>query len=380
MPFERRRPQLVLTEDIRVQLDTIGRSRTEPVHRVERAKMLLSYAEGATISSIARAMNTNRPKVERCVDKALQLGALMALQDIPRSGRPRQIPAQARAWVVALACQKPKDLGYPEELWTTRLLAEHVRQHCHAAGHPRLSKLARGTVSKILSQQAVRPHKISYYLERRDPQFDEKMAQVLLVYKQVEILRAQEASSEPPLTAILSYDEKPGIQAIGSTVDDLPPVPGQYPTVGRDYEYRRHGTLTLMAGLDLVTGHIHSTLVERHRSREFIAFLKQLDAAYPPETTIRLVLDNHCAHISKETRAWLATMTNRFEFIFTPKHGSWLNLVESFFGKMARTLLRGIRVHSKAELKERIQQYIDRINADPVVYRWTYKMDEISVA
>ena len=169
MPFQRQRSTLVLTEDIRDQLDTISRSRIEPVHRVERAKMLLSYAEGATISSIARAMNTNRPKVERCVDKALQLGALMALQDIPRSGRPRQIPAEARAWVVALACQKPKDLGYPEELWTTRLLAEHVRQHCHAAGHPRLSKLARGTVSKILSQQAVRPHKTPYYLERRGP-------------------------------------------------------------------------------------------------------------------------------------------------------------------------------------------------------------------
>ena len=105
--------------------------------------------------------------MERCVDKALQLGALMALQDIPRSGRPRQIPAEARAWVVALACQKPKDLGYPEELWTTRLLAEHVRRHCHAAGHPRLSKLARGTVSKILSQRAVRPHKVAYYLKRR---------------------------------------------------------------------------------------------------------------------------------------------------------------------------------------------------------------------
>ena len=163
MPFQRQRPLLVLTEDIRDQLDTISRSRTEPVHRVERAKMLLSYAEGSTISSIARAMNTNRPKVERCVDKALQLGALMSTR-VRRSWwrcrifravvGPGRFLRKSRAWVVALACQKPKDLGYPEELWTTRLLAEHVRRHCHAAGHPRLSKLARGTVSKILSQRA----------------------------------------------------------------------------------------------------------------------------------------------------------------------------------------------------------------------------------
>ena len=134
-----------------------------------------------------------------------------------------------------------------------------------------------------------------------------------------------------------------------------------------------------MAGLDLMTGHVHSTLVERHRSREFIAFLKQLDVAYPPETALRLVLDNHSAHVSLETWAWLATRSHRFEFIFTPTHGSGLNLVESFFGKMARTVLRGIRVQSKEELKARIQQYIDRINADPVVDRWISKMDETSV-
>ena len=380
MPFQSRRARLSLNDETRAALESISRSRSEPAHRVERAKMMLSYAAGSTISSIARSLHTNRPKVERCIDKALQLGATTALADVPRSGRPAKIPADARAWVVSLACQKPKDLGYPEELWTMRLLAEHVHAHCQAMGHPSLAKLGRGTVSKILASQPVRPHKITYYLERRDPEFDQKMAQVLLMYKHVEILRARADAPEASLTAFISYDEKPGIQAIAPTAPDLPPVPGRHATVGRDYEYKRHGTLTLMAGLDLLSGHIHSTIVNRHRSREFVAFLKQLDASYPPETTIRLVLDNHSAHISKETRAYLATIPNRFEFVFTPKHGSWLNLVESFFGKMARTLLRGIRVHSKAELKDRIQRYIDRINEDPVVYRWKYRLDEISVA
>lgn len=380
MPFQSQRALLAFDEDTRAILDTISRSRSEPLHRVERAKMMLAYADGETISAIARSLHTNRPKVQRCIDKALQLGAVTALEDVPRSGRPAEISAEARAWVVALACQKPVDLGYPEELWTTRLLANHVREHCVAAGHPSLAKLARGTVSKILSKHQIRPHKLSYYLERRDPEFDEKMAQVLLVYKQVQIIQEQQDSAAKSLTAYISYDEKPGIQAIGASAPDLPPVAGGHGNVGRDYEYKRHGTMTLMAGLDLVTGHIHNTIVDRHRSREFVDFLKQLDQHYPPVVKIRVILDNHSAHVSKETRAYLAKVPNRFEFIFTPKHGSWLNLVESFFSKVARTLLRGIRVESKHELKTRIQQYIDRLNEDPVIYRWTYKLDEISVA
>jgi len=164
MPFKSQRAGLELDEHTRAALDSISRSRTEPAQRVERATMLLAYAHGETISAIARALHTNRPKVERCIDKALQWGALSALADAPRPGRPAQIPDNARAWVVALACRKPKELGYPEELWTTRLLAEHVRAHCQAAGHPSLSQLARGTVSKILASQPVRPHKITYYL------------------------------------------------------------------------------------------------------------------------------------------------------------------------------------------------------------------------
>lgn len=380
MPFQNRRAALELSDETQAALEAISRSRSEPLHRVERAKIMLDYASGVTISAIARALDTNRPKIERCIDKALQLGALAALSDMPRKGRPVKIDDDARAWIVSLACQKPKELGYPEELWTTRLLAAHVRAHCEAAGHPSLAKLARGTVSKILSAQNIRPHKINYYLERRDPDFEPKMAQVLMVYKQVEVLRTQDEDTSAPLTAFVSFDEKPGIQAIERTAPDLPPVPGRHATVGRDYEYKRHGTLTLMAGLDLLDGHIHSALVDRHRSREFVSFLRQLDAYYDKNIRIRVVLDNHSAHISKETRAYLATIPNRFEFIFTPKHGSWLNLVESFFGKMARTLLRGIRVSSKAELAERIQRYIDRINEDPVAYRWKYKMEDTTVA
>ena len=377
MPFISRRPKLKLTEEESTWLQQLSQSRSEAAGRVQRAEILLRYHTGETVSSIAAALRTNRPRVERCIAKALELGVRSALKDLPGRGRRPALSVEARAWVVALACQKPKELGYAQELWTTRLLAKHVRKHCGAAGHPSLQRLGRGTVSKVLRAQAVQPHKIRYYLEQRDPQFETKMKQVLHVYKQVEIWHQVGAPSE--LTAVLSYDEKPGIQALENTAPDLPPVPGEHATVGRDPEYIRHGTLSLLAGIDLWNGEVMGLVRDRHRSAEFIEFLRLADAHYPVEARIRMVLDNHSAHISRETRAFLATVPNRFEFIFTPTHGSWLNLVESFFGKMAKTLLRGIRVRSKAELRTRIEMYLREVNEDPVVFRWKYKLETLSV-
>jgi transposase len=378
MPFTRKRPYLELTEEETKSLVAISRARGEAVHRAERARILLAYAEKKTVSSIARRMGTNRPKVERCVDKALQLGPLAALEDLPGRGRNPTIPQEARAWLISLACQKPKDFGYSYELWTTKLLAAHARKQGEAAGYPSLSQLSRGTVSKILTKSEVRPHKIEYYLERRDPDFEAKMAQVLCVYQEVELLR-ERGDDVSSMLAVLSYDEKPGIQAIANTAPDLPPVPGKHPTISRDHEYIRHGTVSLLAGIDLLTGRVIGQVEDRHRSREFVKFLKKVDATYPPEATIRIVLDNHSAHISKETRAHLATVPNRFDFVFTPKHGSWLNLIENFFAKMAKTMLRGIRVDSKTELKQRIELYLKEVNQAPVVHRWKYGLDSINV-
>lgn len=377
MPFKSRRAMLRLDAETERELLAISRSRTGARQRVERAVMLVKYAQGESVSGIARELATNRPRVERCLNKALQLGPRAALTDLPGRGRPPHLSQADRAWVVSLACQKPKDLGYSYELWTTRLLATHVRRHAEEGGHPALSRLGRGTVSKILTRQSVQPHKVQYYLERRDSEFEAKMAQILCVYKEVELMRQ---SGQPALVAVVSYDEKPGIQAIGNTSPDLPPVPGKHPAIGRDHEYVRHGTVSLMAGIDLLTGQVHGQVVDRHRSREFIDFLKRIDRFYPQDTTLRIVLDNHSAHLSKETRAYLSTVPNRFEFVFTPKHGSWLNLIESFFGKMAKSMLRGIRVASKDELKERILKYLQEINETPVVFRWKYRMDSVSVA
>jgi transposase len=371
------------------KLQSIARSRTEPASRVERARILLHYRDDPSHYAVGRAVGVTHQTVQRCLARATRFGVIAALDDSPRPGKEPEITVQARAWLVSLACQKAKDVGYPHELWTTRLLARHAREHGPAAGHPCLARIAQGTVCKILADQEVKAHKVRYYLERRDPEFDTKMAEVLCLYQEVAILRAAEADAakvgpapEPEAAekttlnvAFVSYDEKPGIQAISNTAPDLPPVGGKHACVARDHEYKRHGTLSLLAGIDLLTGQVHACVEDRHRSREFIGFLKMLDAAYPCETAIKLILDNHSAHISKETNKWLAAQPDgRFSFVFTPKHGSWLNLVEGFFSKMARSFLRHIRVASKAELKRRITAYLDDLNREPVVHTWSYKI------
>jgi transposase len=357
-----------------IELEAIARSRTDWACRVQRARILLAYHAEPSTYAVGEAIGVSHQTVQRCLDRAVRFGVMAALDDRPRPGKAPTITDGAKAWVVSLACQKAKDLGYPHELWTTRLLARHVREHAEAAGHPCLTRLVQGTVCKILDEHEVKPHKVRYYLERRDEAFETKMAEVLCVYREVVVLRASE--DVQPKVAIISYDEKPGIQAIGSTAPDLPPQPRSHEGWGRDHEYKRHGTLSLLAGIDLLTGKVHASVENRHRSREFVGFLGKLDAAYPTDTAIKLILDNHSAHISKETKAWLAAQPEgRFTFVFTPKHGSWLNLVEGFFSKMARSVLRGMRVKSKDELKARILAYLDDINREPVIHTWTYKIE-----
>ena len=375
MAAPRRVVELSIGSDEVSLLESIARSRTEPAIRVERARMLLAYRANPSSTAVGEQIGVMRHTVRRCVRRAQRLGAMAALDESPRPGKAPSITPEARAWLVSLACQKAKDLGYPHELWTTRLLARHARNHAASAGHPCMARIVQGTVCKILARHEVKPHKVRYYLERRDEAFEAKMADVLCVYREVAILRdSQETEGQ---VAIISYDEKPGIQAIGTTAPDLPPQPGSHPTFARDHEYKRHGTLSLLAGIDLLTGQIHASIEDRHRSREFVGFLKKLDADYPADTAIKVILDNHSAHISKETRAWVDSQPEgRFSFVFTPKHGSWLNLVEGFFSKMARSMLRHIRVASKAELKARILAYLDDINRDPVIHNWTYKMAE----
>ena len=375
----RRAIELSLAEADLERLKAIAQSRTEPASRVERARIVLGYWKDPSFYAVSQALGLHHQTVQRCVERAAVEGPMAALDDRPHPGKVPTITMEAKAWLTDLACRKAKEFNYPHELWTTRLLARHAREHGPAEGHACLATLAQGTVCKILGQEELKPHKVRYYLEDRDPAFAEKMAEVLCVYRKVQLLKQDALAKKKPreAVAVVSYDEKPGIQAIATTAPDLPPQPGVHPTFARDHEYKRHGTVTLLAGIDLLTGKVHALVKDRHRSREFIDFLKLLDAAYPADTAIHLILDNHSAHISRETQAWLAEQpTGRFRFTFTPKHGSWLNLVEGFFSKLARSVLRHIRVTSKQELKERLMAAVDFFNHDPVVHTWTYKLDK----
>jgi transposase len=216
-----------------------------------------------------------------------------------------------------------------------------------------------GVTHQTVQRCFVKPHKVRYYLERRD-------AVEADAAKACPEADSKATDKTAPNVAFVSYDEKPGIQAISNTAPDLPPVAGEHACVA-DVEPA--------GGYRLLTGQVHACVEDRHRSREFISFLKKLDAAYPSDTAIKVIPDNHSAHVSKETNKWLAAQPDGcFTFVFTPKHGSWLNLVEGFFSKMARSVLRRIRVTSKAELKQRIMAYLDGLNREPVVHTWSHRI------
>ena len=372
---------ITLSSEDRAFLEEQTRARTIQAQTVVRAKILLLKADGISIDAIADKVDLNRKSVMLCINKYLEGGVENALYDAPGRGRNAEITDDEKTWIINIACQKPKDLGYSAEVWTRALLTKHINKYAEKAGHMRLSTISQSKVRTILEEAEIRPNKITYYCENRDPDFDQKMHNVLLVYKQLSMQFDEDGNLLPYFddgqgVHVLSYDEKPGIQAIANTTEDLPPDK-KHKTISRDYEYKRLGTVSLLAGIDLQTGKAFPLVREKHSSKEYVEFLQLLNSKYPKKDKIRLVLDNLKVHSSKETRDYLATVPGRFEFVFTPKHGSWLNLVEGFFSKLTRQSLKGIRVKSVEELTQRIYKYFDEVNADPVVYHWKYKLDEI---
>lgn len=372
-----------LSDNERDYLASLIKTRTIQAQTVDRARMLLWKSEGRTYSDIADALEVSVPTVRRCVERFHTYGMDPALSDDDRSGRPVEITDDAKAWIISIACRKPCEPGYAAELWTLAALHKHIQNFADDAGFPRLKTVTKPWLQKYLKQMDIKPFKIRYYPERKDPDFENKMHNVLLVYKQVQMQFDENGGIIIPedghMTHTVSYDEKPGIQATANKYPDHNPTE-ENGFVRRDYEYVRMGTISLLAGIDLLTGEAVPLVSDTHKSSDFVSFLKILDAKYPEGDTIRLILDNHSAHTSKETRLYLTTLSeDRFVFVFTPTHASWLNMIESFFSKMTRQMLKGIRVNSKAELTQRIYQYFDEINADPVVYHWTYKMDEIDL-
>ena len=378
----KRASSIELSKEEREYLELQTRARTIPAQTVTRARILLLRADAVSIDAIADKVGLNRCSVMLCLKKFKEGGIENALFDAPGRGRNAEITDKEKAWIINIACQKPIDFGYATETWTYAKLTSHINKTAEAAGYTRLSTIHKSTVNTILAEADIKPHKITYYCENRDPYFDSKMHNVLLVYKQLEMQFDESGKlivSDDTPVPVLSYDEKPGIQAIATTSDDLMPDE-KHSTISRDYEYKRLGALSLLAAIDLQTGEAIPLVREKHSSKEYIEFLKLLDDKYPKGDKIRIVLDNLKVHTSEATRKYLATVLGRFEFVFTPKHGSWLNMVEGFFSKMTRQMLRGIRVKSKDQLTDRIYKYFAEINEEPIVFHWKYNLDDIDVS
>lgn len=376
--------KFTLEADHKTALEKLAKSGMTPVLTAQRAKILLLKEQGKSSSDIASELNISRHTVELWVKKYRSRTPKDSLEDLlgvsEGRGRKEQITGEARTWLISIACMKPKDLGYAAEVWTTSSLTKHIRTHAREAGYERLCTITESGVYKILAKSNIKPFRIQYYCERRDPDFEQKMHNVLLVYKQLSLQFDQNGKLLPfedgDIVHVLSYDEKPGIQAIANTADDLMPNESNG-VIKRDYEYRRLGTVSLLAGIDLQTGEAIPLVKDTHNSDDYIEFLKVLDCKYPKEDKIRLVLDNLRVHRSEKVQKYISSVPGRFEFVFTPRHASWLNLVEGFFSKMTKQMLKGIRVGTKDELVIRIYKYFEEINAEPVVYKWSWHLDDI---
>lgn len=367
-------------------LQSIIKKGTVEARVYRRAKVLLLKSEGLSNEAIADKLDITVPTVRLCIEKFQKSGVEAALRDYSGRGRKVEIFDDYKAWIINIACQKPTVFGLSAELWYPTSLTKYINSVAEREGYPRMAKASVSSVRKILREAMLNPHKVSYYCEKRDPDFEEKMHDVLVIYKQLEFRFDENGNFIPfsegeEVVHTLSYDEKPGIQAFQTTSADKAPIPytEQTSTTMRDYEYKRLGTLSLLAAIDLLTGEAIPLVSETHKSSDFVNFLKLIDNRYPIGHKIRMILDNHSAHTSKETQEYLNTIPGRFEFVFTPTHGSWLNMVEGFFSKITRQMLTGIRVDSKEQLAERIYKYFDEVNAVPVPYKWKYKMDTINL-
>ena len=379
--------KFTLDDNHRAELEKLVNSGMTPVLIAQRAKILLLKDAGKSATAIADEVGVSRHTAELWIKKYRTRSEEDSIEDLLNvskgRGRKEEITGEAKTWLISVACTQPKDFGYAAETWTTKALTEHINKTAAAEGFDRLTTITESGVYRILNKSKIKPFRIQYYCERRDPDFDEKMHKVLLVYKQIEMQFDEDGNllpfDENEVVHVVSYDEKPGIQAIANVADDLPPTE-ENGTIKPDYEYKRLGTVSLLTGIDLQTGEAIPLVSDSHNSSDYIDFLKILDAKYPKGDTIRLVLDNLKVHKAKKVIEYLSTVEGRFEFVFTPKHASWLNLVESFFSKMTKQMLKGIRVKSKEELIRRIYTYFDEINAEPVVFHWTWHLGDIDPA
>jgi transposase len=333
----------------RAQLEQLARARTTARRVVERAQIVLASADGQSGSAICAALAVARPTVTLWLDRYEQGGLDALLADRPRSGRPKRLsPADEQAIVErTLHTTPPPTLATH---WSTRLLAQATGLH-HA------------TIARIWRAHGLQPHRVRRFKLSTDPAFVAKLSDVVGLYM------------EPPKrAAVFSVDEKSQIQALDRTQPGLPLKKGRAGTLTHDY--KRHGTTTLFAALDVASGTILRDCLPRHRHQEFLRFMRRVERSVPAGLAIHVILDNYQTHKHPTVERWLARHP-RVHFHFTPTSASWLNLVERFFAELTQRQLRRLAVTSVAQLETAILAYIDRRNAAPTPFVWTARVTHI---
>jgi transposase len=343
---------LLLTDDQRAVLLRQVRRRGSPARVVERARIVLLAAEGLPGREIAERVGCSEPTVIRWRSRFAEQG-MAGLADEPRSGKPPTIPPVVRDEILAITLtEPPTELGITH--WSSRLLAARLRRDGKPVSH--------ATVARVWKHFGIQPHRSGTFKFSTDPELDAKVRDIVGLYL------------DPPAKAIvLCVDEKSQIQALDRTAPMLPLRPGL--PESRTHDYVRHGTTTLFAALEVATGKVVDACFDRHRHQEFLRFLKQVAKAYP-RRELHVVVDNYAAHKHPAVTAWLARHP-RITLHFTPTSGSWLNLVEVFFGVLTRQAIRRGTFTSVADLVTAIETYIDAWNDRCQPFTWTKDADTI---
>jgi len=343
----RRAAVVTLDPDERRILESWAAFRTEPYRKVQRARAILLAAEGKTDSAIAREVDLTRRMVGQWRQRFVK-ERLAGLPDRPRPGRPRMYSDADRLRVVETACTTtPPGATH----WSVRSLAE-------ATG------VGRNTVHHILRENGLKPHRVGTFSQSSDPNFAAKVIDVVGLYM-----------NPPENAVVLCVDEKTQVQALDRTQPMLPLRPDQIER--HTHDYKRNGTVQLYAALAVHAGRVIPRVEDRHRSREFIAFMNQLLQIYP-EGDIHVILDNVITHRSEKVQAWHAKpKKQRVIFHFIPTYSSWLNLVEVLFNLVQAKVIRRGRFPSKQDLTAKLLAYIERFNQEKRIFQWTKTAGDI---
>jgi transposase len=340
-------PTIILDEEVRGKLVKWARGRSTPMRLVQRARIVLSAAGGRRNKDIAEELGVSRKMVGIWRKRFAEGGIEAIMKDAPRGGRPMSVRAAvARIVIEKTTRETPTDATH----WSTRTMAKEVG-------------CSRSTVQRIWNANGLKPHLQRTFKVSRDPDFEEKTRDVVGLYL------------DPPKNAlVLSFDEKSQIQALDRTQPSLPMRKGRNGT--KTHDYKRNGTTTLFAAMDVAGGTVISSCMKRHRHQEFLRFLKKIDKEAPPDLEIHLILDNYATHKHKKVKQWLKSH-NRFHFHFIPTSSSWLNMIERFFAELTNKRIRRGAFRNVPSLIDAIEAFIDHHNQNSRSYAWTAKADDI---